>query len=75
MGAPMNALSDTNHRSHNMAAESASVRRTRFAIIGALGGLIGSLAGGATYYAGPLGIILSMTAGAALLLTIGTWRR
>jgi hypothetical protein len=71
---PMNAISDATHHSRETVEESAFARRTRLAAIGALGGLIGSMAGGAAFYAGPLGILLSMVAGAALLLTIGASR-
>jgi hypothetical protein len=70
----MNTMTETNHHPAHQGVESAFARRSRLAAVGAIGGMIGSMAGGAVYYAGPLGVVLSMVAGAALLLTIGASR-
>lgn len=49
-------------------------RRARLAVVGAMGGLVGALAGGAIFVAGPLGLIASMVVGSVLLVTLGSSR-
>lgn len=71
----MNAMTDIKH--HHAKQETGGsplARRWRFGAVGAVGALIGSLSGGAAYYAGPTGIVVSMLVGGILLFAIGSER-
>lgn len=67
----MNTLNDTTHHHAHHEAESTLLGPVRLAAIGAVGGAMGSMAAGASFYAGPLGVALSALAGAALLALLG----